>query len=95
MLEFCLTVLAAVIAPLSIGAGLFVGYLFFKDWKQLAWGLLLFVIPGIGGMDALAKAHGAFYAGAAQFIAISMLAFLSFQVLEYFANRRQASKQSS
>jgi hypothetical protein len=95
MLDFIFTVLAAAITPLSIGAGLFVGYLFFKDWKQLAWGLLLFVIPGIGGMDALAKTHGVFYAGAAQFIAISTLAFLSFQMLEYFANRRQASKREA
>jgi hypothetical protein len=95
MLEFLFTVLAAAIAPLSLAAGLFVGYLFFKDWKQLAWGLLLFVIPGIGGMDALAKAHGAFYAAAAQFIAISALAFLAFQILEYFANQRRATKQGS
>jgi hypothetical protein len=95
VLSFLFCIVTAGAQPLSLAAGLFVGYLFFKDWKQLAWGLLLFVIPGIGGMDSSTHAHSAFYLAAAQFFAVCFLAFGSFQAFEYFISRRHASKRGS
>ena len=88
MLNFFACILGAGIEPLSLIAGLGIGYLFYKDWKQLAWPLLLFVVPGIGSLDATVPAHGAFYLGTANFIAICLLATGSFRVFDYFSTRR-------
>ena len=92
MLSFLVCIVTAGIEPLSLAAGLTIGYLFHKDWKQLAWPLLLFIVPGIGGFDSAQHAHSAMYMGAAEFIAICLLTFGSFYGLEYFATRRHAPK---
>ena len=92
MLSFLACVAAAGIEPLSLVAGVSIGYLFYKDWNQLAWPLLLFIVPGIGSLDSSLHAHGAIYSGTAEFIAICLLACASFWSFEYFATRRRAPK---
>jgi hypothetical protein len=92
MLEFVTCMATAAMAPISLAAGLFIGYLFHKEWNQLAWPLLLFIVPGIGSLDSTAHAHGAVYMAAAEFLAICVLTGGSFWIFEHFANRRQAPK---
>jgi hypothetical protein len=95
MLSFLAAVVTAGIEPLSLAAGLFLGYLFHKEWKQLAWPLLLFVVPGIGGMDSSPHSHGALYLGVADFIAICLLTGGTFWAFEHFTTRRRAPKPRS
>jgi len=95
MLSFLTSILAIGTQPLSLVAGLCIGYLFHKDWKQLAWPLLLFIVPGIGGLDFATQTRGVFYLGAVEFIAVGLLASASFWAFEYSAIRRRSSKQES
>ena len=56
ILGFLGAVAAQGLDPIALAAGIFLGYLFSADWVKLAWGLLLFVIPGIGSLQA--PTHG-------------------------------------
>jgi hypothetical protein len=94
MLDFLAAIANAGIEPVSLAAGIAIGFLFHRDWKQLAWPLLLFIVPGMGGLESPAHGHGAMYLGAADFIAVCLLTYLSFQVFEYFATRRPAKPRS-
>jgi hypothetical protein len=80
-------VAAQMLDPIALAAGIFLGYLFHADWAKLAWGLLLFVIPGMGSMGT--QTHGFFYDAAAQFLAISAITALSYRVFEHLRTRRK------
>ena len=80
-------VAAQLLDPIALVAGIFLGYLFHADWAKLAWGLLLFVIPGMGSMQA--QTHGFFYDTAAQFLAIAAITALSYFVFEHLRTRRK------
>lgn len=87
MLSFLTSVASFVIEPVTLAAGIAIGYLFHRDWKQLAWPLLLFIVPGMGGLEASNPAHGAVFLGTAQFIAVCLVTFGFFWAFQYFAHR--------
>ena len=80
-------VAAQLLDPIALSAGIFLGYLFYADMAKLAWGLLLFVIPGMGSLQT--QTHGFPYDTAAQFLAISALAAVSYHVFEHLRTRRK------
>ena len=76
-LGFLGAVAAQLLDPIALAAGIFLGYLFYVEWAKLAWGLLLFVIPGIGSLEA--QKHGFLYDTAAQFLAVCAIEALSYR----------------
>jgi hypothetical protein len=89
ILGFLGAVAAQLLDPIALVAGIFLGYLFHADFAKLAWGLLLFIVPGIGSLQAPKGAHGVLYDAAAQFLAVCVLAGLSYWFFEYRRTRKR------
>jgi hypothetical protein len=80
MLHFLTEVLILLCSPISLIAGLVLGFLFHKEMRKLGWGLLFFVVPSL---DSLSPGnHGALYDGMARFIAVSCLTAVCYLLLE-------------
>lgn len=85
-LNFLTDILLLLCSPISLIAGLVLGFLFHKEMRKLGWGLLLFVVPGIGSLSA--SAGGAFYDSIARFIAVSCLTAVVYLLLEQWLYRK-------
>jgi hypothetical protein len=92
MMSFLFSTARAAIDPIALGGGIFIGFLFHKQWTRMAWMLLLFVMPGIGAVMPASEGHGAFYEGVTQFIAVCLLVAISYWVFENLMTRRRVAK---
>jgi hypothetical protein len=91
-MSFLFNIIYAAFDPIALVGGLGIGFLFHKQWAQMAWMLLLFVMPGIGSMLPAHEVHGVLYNGITQFVACCLLVAMSYWVLEYMASQRRVAK---
>ena len=80
ILDFLADILIFLGSPISWLAGLVLGFLFHKEMRKLGWGLLLFVVPGIGSLSA--PSGDTLYEGTARFISVCCLAAIFYLLLE-------------
>ncbi len=62
MLHFLTEILILLCSPISLIAGLVLGFLFHKEMRKLGWGLLFFVVPSLDSLSP--GSQGALYDGA-------------------------------
>jgi hypothetical protein len=84
--EFLAVILASCLDPVRLGLAVAVGYLFYAEMPKLAWGIFLFILPGMGAL-AVKNDHGALFNSAAQFIAASLIVAAIYRVLEVLKSR--------
>lgn len=81
-MEFLVAILASCFDPIRLGLAVAVGCLFYAEMPKLAWGIFLFVLPGVAAL-AVRNGHGLLFNSVAQFIAAGLVVLAIYWFLEF------------